>query len=317
MISAIHQPHDKFFKLSLGEYPVAKEFFTEHLPASILKKTDLSTLKLEKESFVDENFKGSEADIVYSVTIKNKKSYIYILCEHQSTIDQWIAFRLWGYLIRLLEAHLKQHPDEPLPFVYPMVVYTGQEAWNAPLDIFPLFGDQQSLAQEWFLKPFQLLNIHKIPDDEMRQRQWCGIVEFALKYKKVRDFRKFLETLLPWLQELDKKNSSSGFSLVTIVVKYILDGLEAKGFKEFAEQVQKHLSVKLGGKIMTLAQELKEQGINIGKLELIINQLKRRFKEIPKTYLALLERADSKTLSIWSERILDAKTLEEVFETVG
>jgi len=105
--------------------------------------------------------------------------------------------------------------------------------------------------------------------------------------------------------------------LVTIVVKYILDGLEAKGFKEFAEQVQKHLSGKLGGKIMTLAQELKEQGINIGKLELIINQLKRRFKEIPKTYLALLERADSKTLSIWSERILDAKTLEEVFETVG
>ena len=315
MSSAIHQPHDKFFKLSLGEFPVAKEFFSEHLPASILKETDLSTLQLEKESFVDENFKDSEADVVYSVMIKNTKSYIYVLCEHQSTVDQLIAFRLWGYLIRLLETHLKQHPDQPLPFVYPMIVYTGSDPWTAPLDIFPLFGDHQRLAQEWFLKPFQLSNIHETNDNEIRRRQWCGIVEFALKYKKVRDFEKFLDILLPWLLELER-NEPAGCSLIRIVIKYVLDDLEGPDLTAFKQAVEKHLSPTLRGEVMTLAQQLIQVGESLGKTELMIRQLKRRFKRIPKNYLVRLEKADAETLSTWGERIIDAKTLKEVFETV-
>ena len=235
-----------------------------------------------------------------------------------------IAFRLWGYLIRLLETHLKQHPDQPLPFVYPMVVYTGSDPWTAPLDIFPLFGDHQPLAQEWFLKPFQLLNIHETNDNEIRRRQWCGIVEFALKYKKVRDFKKFLDILLPWLLEIER--NEPGCSLIRIVIKYVLDDLEGSDLTAFRQAVEKHLSPTLRGEVMTLAQQLIQvgekkgitrgitQGISLGKTELMIRQLKRRFKRIPKNYLVRLEQADAETLSTWGERIIDAKTLKEVFE---
>ncbi len=177
-LSVIHKPHDKFLKLSLGEPRVAQEFFTEHLPASVLQAMDLTTLKLENHSFIDPHYKSSEADIIYSVQLAQTTAYLFLLCEHQSTVDHWIAFRLWSYRIRLMELHIKQHPDQPLPLVYPLVIYTGQAPWNAPLNIFELFGNQQGLAEEWFFKPFQLLNIHQLRDEDIRRRQWCGLVEF-------------------------------------------------------------------------------------------------------------------------------------------
>lgn len=315
--SVIHQPHDKFLKLSLGEPRVAQEFFTEHLPAAVLSTMDLATLKLENHSFIDENYKGSEADVIYSVQVAQTTAYLFLLCEHQSTVDPWMAFRLWVYRIRLMELHVKQHPGQPLPLVYPLVVYTGQAPWNAPLNIFKLYGNQQTLAEDWFFKPFQLLNIHQLDDKDIRRRQWCGLVEFALKHKQARDFKQFLKILLPWIQEVEK-SGSSGFSLSKTVLKYAVDGIEGQDFDFFKESIREYLSPALGDEIMTLAQELiqrgQHQGIHQGEAAVITRQLKRRFHQVPASYLTRIEQADAETLLSWSDKILDAKSLEEVFE---
>ena len=324
-LSVIHQPHDKFLKLSLEEPQVADEFFREHLPASVVRVMDLTTLKLEKESFIDENFKGTEADVIYSVRVNEAKAYLFLLCEHQSQPDPWIAFRLWVYRIRLMELHIKQHAGQSLPLVYPLIIYTGQSPWNAPFSIFELFGHQRALAEEWFFKPFQLLDIHQLSDEDIRRRQWCGVVEFSLKYKKARDFKQFLITLLPWIQEIEQQGLP-GFLLSKTVLKYVLDGVEGQDFDFFKESVREYLSPQLGDQVMTLAQELIQrgqdqgmrqgidQGIHQGQTAVIIRQLKRRFHRIPASYLIKIKQADAKTLLLWSDKILEAKSFEEVFE---
>ncbi len=307
--SVIHQPHDKFLKLSLGEPRVAQEFFTEHLPPTVLEKMNLATLKLENRSFIDENFKNSEADVIYSVQVAQTTAYLYLLCEHQSTVDPLIAFRLGSYRMRLMELHLKQNPGQPLPLVYPLVIYTGQAPWNAPLNIFELFGNQQALAEEWFFKPFQLLDIHQLDDEDIRRRQWCGLVEFSLKYKQVRDFKQFLKTLLPWVREIEQQGSP-GFSLGKIVLKYTVDGVEGQDFDFFKESIREYLSPALGEEIMTLAQELQQKG----EATVITRLLKHRFHDVPESYLTQIKQADEETLLSWSDKILDAQSLEEIFE---
>lgn len=314
MISTIHQPHDKFFRLSLGEPNVAIEFFKEHLPSTVLEKINLNTLKLENKSFIDTNYKSTEADVVYSTKVNNSTLYLYLLCEHQSTVDRWMAFRLWIYLTRLMEAHRKQNLEQPLPLVHSMVIYTGEEPWNAPLDIFSLFGEYATLAKNWLMQPYQLLNIHQIPDDEMRKRKWCGVVEFALKNKTIINFKNFLNTLLPWLQELEKSDLLAGSSFSKIVLKYVLRGVEAQDFDFFIKNIQEYLSPQMGDEIMTLEQEILLRGQCQGELALMTSLLQRRFKQIPENYLELMKQADAKTLLAWGEKILDAETLEKVFE---
>ena len=92
MAQFIHQPHDKFFKISMSEIHVARDFFAAHLPAEILQKADLTTLKLQKQSFIDEVYKSSEADVVYTVKLDHSLAYFYLLCEHQSEVDKKLLF---------------------------------------------------------------------------------------------------------------------------------------------------------------------------------------------------------------------------------
>jgi len=141
MSSSIHQPHDKFFKLSMGELQVAKDFLQAYLPSKLLCKIDLATLKLEKNSFIDETYKTNEADVIYQVKLAEYTAYIYILCEQQTVVDPYMALRLCIYTMRLIEAYHHQYPTEPLPLVYPLVVYAGEKIWDAPLEIFSLYGE--------------------------------------------------------------------------------------------------------------------------------------------------------------------------------
>jgi hypothetical protein len=71
---------------------------------------------------------------------------------------------------------------------------------------------------------------------------------------------------------------------------------------------------------MTLAQQFEQQGqqkgIHQGEAAVITRLLKRRFqlRQIPDSYLARIEQADAETLLLWSDKILDAQSLQEIFE---
>lgn len=258
MTRLIHQPHDKFFKQAMADIRVARDFFEEHLPAEILAQLDLSTLKLEKQSFIDESYKATEADVLYSVTlVAGERAYLYLLCEHQTNIDDLIGFRLLVSRVRIIETHLKQHRKKSLPVVYSMVIYTGEKAWNAPLDFYELFGAQSELARQILLQPYQLIDVQRLGDDELRQHRWSGLVAFVLKYRKVRDFANFLETMLPWLQELA---SQEGSLFARAVLSYIVDGIQEKDAKLFIEKSQQYLTTTLQEEAMTLAQVFREEG---------------------------------------------------------
>lgn len=203
MTKTIHQVHDKLFKQSMADIRVAREFFEKHLPPEILAIVDLDTLSLQKNSFIDEAYQETEADMVYTVKMGDKLAYFYLLCENQSKVDDTIAFRLLVYTVRIIEMHVKQYPNSPLPIVYSMVIYTGKKPWNAPTDVFKLFGAQEDLARQILLQPYQLIDIQRMSDDELSQRRWSGLVEFVLKHRHVRNFAQFLETLLPWLYEVE------------------------------------------------------------------------------------------------------------------
>jgi hypothetical protein len=67
--------------------------------------------------------------------------------------------------------------------------------------------------------------LQRCSDDELQQQRWSGLVQFALKYQQVKDFARYLDTLLPWIRELAAH--SQGDLLGRIVLNYLLDGIEA------------------------------------------------------------------------------------------
>lgn len=54
------------------------------------------------------------------------------------------------------------------------------------------------------------------------------------------------------------------------------------------------------------------QGMQQGEARILIRQLQRRFGELPEALRQRIEAADADTLLAWSERVLTARSLEEV-----
>jgi predicted transposase/invertase (TIGR01784 family) len=260
MTTFIHQPQDKLFKQAMADLRVARDFFNAHLPQIILEQVDLNTLKMEKQSFIDETYKATEADVLYSVKCGAQSAYFYLLCEHQSNIDQAIALRLLIYMVRIIERYHKLHPKNPLPLVYPLVVYTGEKSWDAPLSVFDLFGENKILAEQIFLKPYQLIDVQRINDEDLYKNTWIGLTEFALKHQKTRDFNRFLDILLPWLEKI---YIEQGSHFTKIMLTYVADGVRGETRKK-ALLIDKAKQTKFKGEIMTIAEEWVEEGITIG-----------------------------------------------------
>lgn len=261
MSQQIHNPHDKFFRRAMSDLRVAREFFIQHLPATIQECINFESLIFHKESFIDEDLKASAADIVYSADINNQQGYLYILVEHQSSADKWIAFRLLRYMIRILEHYHMQNSEKDLPVIYPLLFYNGPTSHTGSTDWFDLFGQHKWLAKDIFLQPFQLIDIQQIPDEELRKYQWAGILEFVLKHRFLRDFLMVADPLMQWLHQVEQMN---GYTYAKTVLKYIFDGLESRDAKAVVEIAKQYLSSKLEGEVMTLADQLRQEGYQQG-----------------------------------------------------
>jgi predicted transposase/invertase (TIGR01784 family) len=111
----------------LIHYFVDEDFVKEIQPENIKR--------LEKSSFVSEEFLQRESDLIYHVELNNKDLYFYILIEFQSTPDKRIPVRLYSYLFLLYEQIMKQSQKGKLPAVFPMVLYNGSKPWNIPTNI--------------------------------------------------------------------------------------------------------------------------------------------------------------------------------------
>ena len=198
-----------------------------------------------------------------------------------------------------MKHHQTQHPQESLPIVIPLVLYTGKPKWTAPLDIFPYFS---------------------------------GLMEYVFKHAQARDMRKVLDTAFPWLYNMSKKDLPQAMLLGRNMVFYITRINKILDEVTLNESAQKHLDKPLGSTIMTLAEKWKEEGREEvrtlaeqfreegrqegkqqGEIALLKKQLTRRFGALNHSIQKQLEQATPDQLIQWGENILDAETLEEVF----
>ncbi len=93
---------------------------------------DFSYLKRANNSYVTEEFKDREADILWETKFKGKDAYIYILIEFQSTVDKFMSLRMLTYILLFYQDILKKKKPLKLPVVFPILLYNGEKKWTAP-----------------------------------------------------------------------------------------------------------------------------------------------------------------------------------------
>ena len=100
-----------------------------HLP-ELVAQMDLGSLALAAGSFVDEALREQHTDLLYSVRLAGRPARVYVLFEHQSSGDTWMALRLLKYMLRIWEAGVADGAER-LPVIVPVVLHHGDTGWRA------------------------------------------------------------------------------------------------------------------------------------------------------------------------------------------
>ena len=261
-------PHDATFRQFLTQPDIARDFMALHLPPALRERCDLSTLKLESGSFVEDDLRQYFSDVLYSLKTTAGEGYIHVLIEHQSSPDKHMAFRLMRYAVAAMQRHLEAG-HKRLPLVIPILFYTGRRTpypystrW---LDEF----DDSVLADSLYSHSFPLVDVTVIPDDEIMQHRSMAALTLLQKHIRQRDLKELMDRLVTILMAGDH-SSSQVISLVNYIVQ-VGEVSNAKTFvRQLAQRVPQHENA-----LMTIAQQLEqiglekglEQGIELGRME--------------------------------------------------
>ena len=252
----INQAHDRFFRSIMTDPKVIREFFEINLPVNVRNAIDLGSIVPQKDSFIDDHLRLQTADMLFSVEFGKQPGYLYLLVEHQSSPDKFMAFRILKYMIAIMEKHVAKTKGSKLPLVYPVVIYNGWKNYSHSTDIFDLFEDDKKLAQDILWQPFKLIDLSTISDDKLKASLWYGVAGYVMKHIFEKDFLPALKETVKYLRTIEKYGENS---YIYTVLSYIVEASEIKT-QDFINVVKTGLITINEEKIMTLAEQWREEG---------------------------------------------------------
>ncbi|HFV9933085.1 TPA: Rpn family recombination-promoting nuclease/putative transposase [Salmonella enterica subsp. enterica serovar Bovismorbificans] len=251
-------PHDATFRQFLTRPEIAREFMAIHLPAELRAICDLSTLKLESGSFVEDDLRQYFSDVLYSLKTTDGDGYIHVLLEHQSSPDIHMAFRMTRYAVAAMQRHLDAG-HKKLPLVIPVLFYAGKRSpypystrW---LDEF----DDPELAGKVYGGAYPLVDVTIIPDDEIMNHRSMAALTLLMKHIRHRDMMELLDSLPRVMVEWISPEQ------VRILLNYMVKAGEAPAadfMRALAERLPQHED-----ELMTIAQQLEQKARMEGRME--------------------------------------------------
>jgi len=261
LVPAAHT-NDGFFKAVFSQAEHAVAFFKSHLPLAITARIDWTSLTVIPGSFIKSSLQQIHSDLLFSVLVGGRETLLYLLFEHQSTVDPAMPLRLLGYITEILIQHHKSH-GLPLPPVLPIVLHQGPETWNISTSFEDLFEIPADLVADLlpFLPKFQhaLLDLAQCDPASQEDDTRLRVVLQLMKLAREKELLLFFQ----WLAGIPASDLPDNLlGLMLLYALHVDSDLDAK-------QIFNKLSTnpELEQSTMSVAEKLKAEGRMEGRME--------------------------------------------------
>lgn len=318
-------PHDALFKAVFAQPEHAAGALRAVLPAALSAAVDWASLTRCPGSFVDDELRQRHTDLLFSARLHGgAEALVYLLFEHQSSVEPLMAYRLLHYLVRVWEQWLRDHQGATaLPALVPVVLYHGSAAWSAPRSLSELLDLPAELAGDIAAHTPQLSylvdDLSAVSDEQLRGRAMTALATLATAcFKHVRTSPDFVVTLSAWA-DLARKvlQAPRGLEALAHIVRYsiVVSNLDHERFHAMLEREvgpdAKEVAVTLGQKLI---EQGREEGRRTQTQALLLRLLVLRFGEdVKATIEPRLHDASISDLERWVDRILTARSMDEIF----
>ena len=163
------QDDDAGYKLLFSAPEVVRDLVLGFIPDAWLHGLDYTTLEKVPASHVADDLRQRSDDVVWRVRTGEDWLYLYILIEFQSTVDPFMAVRMLVYVGLLYQDLIRREevkPGRPLPPVLPIVLYNGDPAWIAPVDLATLLPQVPGLVADYLPRlKYLLIDENDYPEE--------------------------------------------------------------------------------------------------------------------------------------------------------
>jgi predicted transposase YdaD len=322
-------PHDESFRKVFDDPDLAQQLIENYLPEPVVKQLDLTVLSADSESFVDDKLKDRQGDVLFRTRLKGGgDALVYVLLEHKSSPDRWVALQLAKYMIRIWYRELDRNQGtQKLPPILPVVFYHGQRDWKVPQNLSDLVECPDGYARYVPDFDYELLNCAAIPDRRLEDDQPLGGVMMVYKHAFDEDFGEHLNRWLELIGDLFRAKTVG--EQVFALLEYMAYLCHNVGGEEFRQEVIRAFPEK-GEKIMSTAldewiergkemgrKEGREQGrqeaIPDAKREDVLRVIEERFDQVPTAVTDMVsDVTGEKKLNAMLSAAVKAQTVEQL-----
>jgi hypothetical protein len=265
-------PHDRFFRHVFSDPEHASGELRAVLPAAIAAGLDGSSLRLLPATFVDPELSEQRADVLFSASVAGREVLVYVLLEHQSSVDAFMPLRILGYQVRIWEDYRRENPHaKHLPPIVPVVVHHSEGGWTEPVAFEALLELERNGLEA--LRPhvpgftFVLDDLSRARDEDLRARAMSALGRVALWcLKHARGGGDLTDDLARWGELLvEIAEAPNGVAALGTVLRYLLEVSQTP--PERLRALSRALGPRAEEAYMTGAQLLREEGRREGRAE--------------------------------------------------
>ena len=332
------QLHDTLVRQFFEYRSFAKEFFGFWLPPEVQRVIDMDSIQLRPGRLNDPNFRWTDTDVLFETTLCGQQVTLYLMLEHQSSSDRWMPLRLLRNTVALWVNAVNQGTaDEGLPVVIPMLLAQCQESWDADTNVGSLVGGLASLPKDVVNKLPQtscfVFDVNTPSNEQIKKASASALLRlFVLVLRNVRD-PKITSMFDEWeplfaRARAEADDQPNGLQALVLLLDYL--GLAVK---HMTQETWLHVGQMAGVEPVllegTLAWNMRrealergiergiEQGIERGRVEgarrVLLKLLCRRFGQLPDAVREKVGTASSDQLESWTDNVITASDLSEVF----
>ena len=271
-------------------------------------------------SYILDDFKEKISDVVYRIPFKDSEAFLYILIEHQSTVDFSMPFRLLLALVHIWLDYFNQAPKEKrtrksfrFPPVFALVLYNGKAKWTVARRFSELVAHSDLFGD--FIPDFvyPVLKIRELSEEEIEKygASWASI--FYLEQSMVVDdeqrrekFEKAVERLGEVEQKLVKALGK------WLAMRYASCGLDTTQVEELLAHQPEEVSKMTEGFIEEIRRQERLDGKLAAKQDAVLKVLRTRFGRVPGALRKEIEKV--KKLKVLDELLSLAVTCKDLAE---
>lgn len=271
----IHQRHDTSYRYLLS----SKKLFVELLRSFVTKGwiQGLNEEDVEEipHSFILQDFKRQEANLVYRINLNGQDVVFYLLLEMQSSVDFRMPYRLllyqveiWRYLLQNEEDARSNRKTFQLPPIIPIVLYNGRQKWTAELQFRKLFANEGMFGSELLNFEYLLIDVARYTEEHLLSLSNTIGAVFLLD--QTEDQRQLLERLGKLVHTIQHMPEDSQQKFVAWMANILLQKLPENepSLQQFIQNVKGEVSFMGLEKILDdIERRGRHKGEQIGELK--------------------------------------------------